>query len=72
MVNDSKNLKDKIFAYKDLGILGSADIIGAAIIGIFWLLIASFIDVEEYGQLHYFLGIAGIAYVSHCLAHNRL
>jgi len=63
MVNDSKNLRDKIFAYKDLGMIGSADIIGAAITGIFWLSIASFMEVEEYGQLHYFLGIAGIAYV---------
>ena len=43
--------------------IGSADIIGAAITGIFWLSIASFMEVEEYGQLHYFLGIAGIAYI---------
>ena len=63
MVDDSKNLKDKIFAYKGLGMIGSADIIGAAITGIFWLSIASFIEVEEYGQIHYFLGIAGIAYI---------
>ena len=44
MVDDSKNLKDKIFAYKGLGMIGSADIIGAAITGIFWLSIASFIE----------------------------
>ena len=63
MVNDSKNLKDKIFAFKGLGMIGSADIIGAIITGIFWLSIATFLEVEEYGQLHYFLGIAGVAYV---------
>ena len=63
MVNDSKNLKDKIFAYKGLGMIGSADIIGAVISAIFWLSIASFLEVEEYGQIHYFLGIAGVAYV---------
>jgi|TARA_Y100000310_G_scaffold51473_1_gene47444 O-antigen/teichoic acid export membrane protein len=63
MVDDSKNLKDKISAYKGLGVIGSADIIGTAITGIFWLFIASFIEVEEYGQIHYFLGIAGIAYI---------
>ena len=63
MVDDSKNLKDKIFAYKGLGMIGSADIIGAAITGIFWLSIASLIDVKEYGELHYFMGIAGLAYV---------
>ena len=63
MVDDSKNLKDKIFAFKGLGMIGSADIIGAIITGIFWLSIATFLEVEEYGQIHYFLGIAGVAYV---------
>ena len=60
MVDDSKNLKDKIFAFKGLGMIGSADIIGAAITGIFWLSIALFLEVEEYGEIHYFIGIAGI------------
>ena len=63
MVDDSKNLRDKISAFKGLGIIGSADIIGTAITGIFWIVIASLIEVEEYGEIHYFLGIAGIAYV---------
>lgn len=63
MVDDSKNLKDRIFAYRGLGMIGSADIIGAIITGIFWLSIATFLEVEEYGQIHYFLGIAGVAYV---------
>ena len=63
MVDDSKNLKDKIFAFKGLGMIGSADIIGAAITGIFWLSIALFLEVEEYGEIHYFIGIAGVAFV---------
>ena len=63
MVDDSKNLKDRIFEYRGLGMIGSADIIGAIITGIFWLSIATFLEVEEYGQIHYFLGIAGVAYV---------
>ena len=63
MVDDSKNLKDRIFAYRGLGMIGSADILGAIITGIFWLSIATFLEVEEYGQIHYFLGIAGVAYV---------
>ena len=63
MVDDSKNLKDKIFASRGLAMIGSADILGAIITGIFWLSIASFLEVERYGELHYFLGIAGIAYV---------
>ena len=63
MVDDSKNLKDKIFAYKGLGMIGSADIIGAAISAIFWLSIASILEVKEYGELHYFIGIAGVVFV---------
>ena len=43
--------------------IGSADIIGAIITGVFWLTIATFLEVEEYGKLHYFLGVAGVGYV---------
>ena len=68
MVDVSKNLKDKIFASKGLAMIGSADIIGAIITGIFWLAIASFLEVEEYGELHYFLGVAGVAYVMALIA----
>jgi len=60
---DDENTNSKFSSFKDLFTLGSADVIGVAITGIFWLSIASFIEVEDYGQLHYLLGIAGIAYV---------
>ena len=63
MVDDSSNLKDKIFAFRGLVMIGSADIIGAIITGVFWLTIATFLEVEEYGKLHYFLGVAGVGYV---------
>ena len=33
-------------------------IIGAA----FWFLLAFFISPEEYGEIHYFMGIAGLAF----------
>jgi len=60
---DDENTNSKFSSFKDLFTLGSADVIGVVITGIFWLSIASFIEVEDYGQLHYLLGIAGIAYV---------
>jgi len=63
MVNDNKNSNTKFSSFKDLFALGSADIIGAAISSGFWLLLATFIEVEEYGNIHYLLSIAGIAYV---------
>ena len=56
------NIRNKLFAFKGLALIGSADITGAIITGIFWLTIASLIEVEEYGELHYFIGIAGLAY----------
>tara|TARA_Y100000996_G_scaffold34951_1_gene24521 strand:+ start:1406 stop:2560 length:1155 start_codon:yes stop_codon:yes gene_type:complete len=61
-MNDENN-NSKFSSFKDLFTLGSTDIIAVAITGIFWLSIASFIEVEDYGQLHYFLGIAGISYI---------
>ena len=60
---DRSNIRNKLFAFKGLTLIGSADIIGAIITGIFWLSIASLIEVKEYGELHYFIGIAGLAYV---------
>ena len=60
---DRSNIRNKLFAFKGLTLVGSADIIGAIITGIFWLSIASLIEVKEYGELHYFIGIAGLAYV---------
>ena len=60
---DRSNIRNKLFAFKGLTLIGSADIIGAIITGIFWLSIASLIEVKEYGELHYFMGIAGLAYV---------
>lgn len=63
MIDDNKNSNSKFFPFKDIFTLGSADIVGAAISSIFWLLIATFIEVEEYGNIHYLLSISGIAFV---------
>ena len=60
MVDDSKNLKERIFALKGLAMIGSTDIIGAAISAAFWLIIASLLLVEEYGELSYFIAIASM------------
>ena len=55
------NFKEKIFGHKDLMSIGSANLFGSGISAIFWFSLASLINPEQYGQLHYFLGIAGIA-----------
>ena len=54
------NLKNKLFAHKGLALIGSADIIGNAISAIFWLVIASLLLVEEYGEISYFIAIASM------------
>ena len=54
------NFRNKLFSFKGLALIGSADIIGNAISAIFWLVIASLLLVEEYGEISYFLAIASL------------
>ena len=50
---------------KDLGILGTGDIVGSALGAIFWFYLASQIEPEQYGQIQWFIGIAGaMSYVA--------
>lgn len=55
------NFKEKIFGHKDLLSIGTANLFGSGISAIFWFSLASLINPEEYGQIHYFLAIAGMA-----------
>ena len=55
------NFKEKIFGHKDLVSIGSANLLGNGISAIFWFSLASLINPEEYGKIHYFLAIAGMA-----------
>lgn len=55
------NFKEKIFGHKDLVSIGSANLLGNGISAIFWFSLASLLNPEEYGQIHYFLAIAGMA-----------
>ena len=48
---------------KGLFALGTADIIGLSITSVFWLYLSTIMEVEQYGELHYFISIAGIAAV---------
>ena len=55
------NFKEKIFGHKDLMSIGTANLFGSGISAIFWFSLAALINPEEYGQIHYFLAIAGMA-----------
>jgi len=63
MTNYWNIIKDKL--QKENGILsiGFSDVIGSGVSGIFWLYIASIIEPGDYGEIHYFLGIAGMAHI---------
>ena len=57
-----KNIKN-IRGLRSVTMIGSSNIIGSAITGVFWLLIASLIGTDSYGELSYFLSIIGISSV---------
>ena len=56
-----KNFKDKLTGKSGLLSIGFADIVGSAISGLFWLYIASQLNPDVYGELIYFISIAGLA-----------
>jgi len=62
--NKWQNIKDNFFALKGLVILGSTDILAAALGAGFWFILASFLLVEEYGELNFVIAMASIAYSS--------
>ena len=54
------NFRNKLFSFRGLAIIGSADLIGNSISAVFWLVIASLLLVEEYGEISYFIAIASL------------
>ena len=50
--------------------IGGTDIIATVISSILWFILPTFLSTEEYGQIHYVLAIAGIAY-TFCMIGNR-
>lgn len=65
MDHDWTHFKEKLLGLKGLAEIGFADIIGAVISAFFWFYLASLIEPNDYGEIHYFIGIATIAsYIS--------
>jgi O-antigen/teichoic acid export membrane protein len=61
-MSDSVNKVNRILSkFKDLTTLGSANILSTAISGIFWFYIASLLGTAHYGEVSYYIAIAGIA-----------
>ena len=47
---------------KDVGAIGIADIISSGIGSIFWLYLASLLIAESYGEIQFYLSLAGMAF----------
>ena len=54
------NFKKILFGQKDLMSIGFANLLGTGIGAIFWFYLATLVSPDEYGQIHYFLGIAAM------------
>ncbi len=61
MNDDRSDIKGRLPGFRGLAFISFGDIIGSGIAAIFWFYIASVLTPERYGEIHYFLGIAGIA-----------
>ena len=53
----------KTSSLKSISQIGISDIIGSGIVAFFWFYLATLLDVEAYGELHYFIAIASLAYI---------
>ncbi len=63
MLDSFRRLKKIILRLKGLAAVGTANVIGTAILSVFWLFVASLLGTEGYGEVSYFIAIANIASV---------
>lgn len=71
-MNKNKKLWGKILGFKGLASIGFADTVGNGITAIFWFFIASQISNSSYGEIHYYLGIAGIAQIISLIGNSNV
>ena len=67
-MNRWSSIKQSISKVKGISTIGLSNIVGTGISATFWLFIASSIGPEQYGEIHYFLGIAGIGQIFSLIA----
>lgn len=61
MGNYRRRIIDKITPFKDLSAVSLAALIGNGISSVFWLVFASLMDAEQYGEINYLIAIASVA-----------
>ena len=57
------NLKNKFLRSKDLGTLGFSDLLARGITTILWFYLASIMDAEAYGEIHFMMSVAAMGSV---------
>ena len=70
-----KKIKNYLTKFSDLNGLvsiGFADSIGSGITAIFWFFIASQLSTSSYGEIHYYLGIAGLAQIISLIGNSNV
>jgi len=55
------NMKEFFNKFKDLGTVGIGNITASLISGVFWFYFASLLGAEQYGEVSYYIAIAGVA-----------
>ena len=56
-----RKIYERILPFKELSVVGIANLVGNAISSIFWLILASLMEAEQYGEVNYFIAIASVA-----------
>jgi len=61
MTDFFEKIISQVMKIKDLSTIGIANLIGNGISSVFWLVLASLMDAEQYGEINYFIAIASVA-----------
>ena len=72
MTNYWNAIKNKFLQEDGIFSIGFSDIIGSGISAIFWLYIASVMNPDTYGEIHYFIAIAGMAQIISMLGSSQV
>ena len=67
-----KNYLTRLSDLKGLASIGFADLVGSGATAFFWFFIASQLSSDSYGEIHYYLGIAGIAQIISLLGNSNV
>ena len=70
-----KYLKKYLTRFSDLrglASIGIGDTLGSAVTALFWFFLASQLSSESYGEIHYYLGIAGFAQIISLIGNSNI